>query len=181
MPEGIEIRTVSLEELGDDFLDTFDRRQITRRIVVAEGDDTSERDESFIDDWDRAQRVGVIESLRHCISLGGKVLAASNSSTLLGFASLEHERFGERDELVELNYFHVTANARGQGIGRALFDRVMQESRAMGASGIYLGAHPSVESQRFYRAVGCERSRWIHPQIFAREPKDLQLVRWLDG
>lgn len=134
----------------------------------------------FIDDWDAEARAGVVRSLRSCAERGGAVLAATERGTVAGFASLEPDLFGPADEYAELTYLHVSAPYRGKGIGRKIIKTVCLAARGLGARRVYVGAHPAVETQAFYKRMGCRLSEYVHEPVWAREPLDLQLELVLD-
>lgn len=68
---------------------------------------------------------------------------------------------------------------RGIGIGKKLFALCCQEAKRLGGNKLYIAAHPSIESQSFYRAVGCSPAEEVNERIFKREPLDIQLERVL--
>jgi GNAT superfamily N-acetyltransferase len=168
-------------QLHDQWLARFDRTQRTTRVMRQDGVRLAQAEDLFDDDWDAAARLDVIQSLRACDRRGGAVLAILTGGEPLGFAAVESERFGPDGAYVELNYLHVSGAARGQGLGRTLFQASCAAARELRASHLYIGAHPAVETQQFYAAMGCVPSTYVHPPIFEREPLDIQLVFHLDS
>ena len=137
------------------------------------------KEDHFIDDWDQKRLKEVSRELRDCAKSGGIVLAAMEENTCIGFTSVLPERFGSRNQYAEMPLCHVDQRFRGKGIGRELFNRTCEIARARGIEKLYLSTHPSVESQGFYRAVGCVTAEEINPDILAREPLDIQLEKCL--
>ena len=63
----------------------------------------------------------------------------------------------------------------GRKAGRVLFELAKAWAKARGAKKLYISAHSSVESQAFYKAVGCQDAAEINPEHAAREPHDRQM------
>ena len=76
---------------------------------------------------------------------------------------------------MDLASLHVTARRRGGGIGRQLFSRVGEWAREQGAEALYISAHSSVESQAFYRAMGCRLAQEVQSFNVQEEPFDVQM------
>jgi GNAT superfamily N-acetyltransferase len=176
-PRAAGVRRLSNDGLRDDLLAHFERRQRTTRVVRAGG---AIEDDAFDDDWDEVAKASVIIALRDCVRRGGVVVGAFEGERLVGFASVEPERFGPDGAYVEMPYLHVTEVRRGRGIGAQLFRGACDGARGLGATRLYIGAHPSVETQAFYRRMGCIESAYVHTPILEHEPLDLQLERVLE-
>jgi predicted N-acetyltransferase YhbS len=72
-------------------------------------------------------------------------------------------------------YMHVSNNYRGVGIGKALFEKCVEAAKKMGAKSIYISAHPAIETQKFYKALGCKLAKEINQELKELEPFDIQL------
>lgn len=174
----VSLQPVTCCSLADDWLDAFDRQQSTTRVLAMVEGKLVEREDHFENDWSPEARRDVIASLRRSIEKGGVVLGAQlgdPSGRLLGFANIEAEPFGPEAEYRELGYLHVDRRERGRGIGRLLFERCCDEARRLGARKMYIGAHPAVQTQAFYRSLGCVPASYVHRPIYDREPRDIQL------
>ncbi len=130
---------------------------------------------NFIDEWNDEKKTLVIQSMQNCISCRGIVIGAFEGSDLIGFACVEGEFFGTNKEYLELSYIHVSNKYRNCGIGKKIFDLCREKAKKKDAKKLYIGAHPSVESQSFYKAMGCTLAKEINKKIFDREPNDIQL------
>lgn len=64
---------------------------------------------------------------------------------------------------------------RGQGIGKCLFAAAKEWAKENGAKKLYISAHSAVESQAFYRAMGCVEAEVYHQKHVEAEPYDCQL------
>ncbi|KZE63756.1 hypothetical protein AWM68_11620 [Fictibacillus phosphorivorans] len=166
-------------DLTEDLLDNFSRYQETKKVWYLEDGEFKTKDDSFIDDWSAAKKKLVIEELMLCVTNNGIVAGAYKGMKLVGFASVESERFGSNHQYVELPYIHVSSEARGLGVGKMLFEICCKESKKLGAAKLYIAAHPSIESQAFYEAVGCKQAEEINMEIVKREPLDIQLEKIL--
>ena len=61
------------------------------------------------------------------------------------------------------------------GIGKALFLAAEDWARARGGRKLYISAHSAVESQAFYKAMGCVEAEKYHQGHVEAEPYDCQL------
>lgn len=133
------------------------------------------RDIAFIDDWSDADYAELVASLRHTVMTGGVVIGAWENGALKGFASVECTSPVTHGDYRDLTFLHVSEDCRGQGIGRALFERAKAWASAHGGRRLYISAHSAVETQAFYRAMGCVEAREISREHIKKEPCDCQL------
>lgn len=179
MKNKIMIRSLGLEDLKDTSLNHFSRYQVTDQVLFKENNHYKLKSDHFIDDWDDNKKVRVIDDLRTCIMEGGTVIGAFKCEELAGFANIESCFFGSKMEYLELPYIHISSERRGYGIGKNLFEKCCEEAKRLGAAKLYIAAHPSVESQGFYKAMGCREAVEINEKIWSREPLDIQLEKVL--
>ena len=168
-------KKLSVEDLQDDFQSTFNRYQETHQVLVKYQDQLIMKKDSFVDDWNHEKKSAVVHSLRYCIQAGGSVIGVYRERELIAFANVENEKFGTYSDYVELPYIHVSREVRGSGIGKKLFEICCEEAKLLGAKKLYVAAHPSVETQHFYKKMGCTLASEINPTIFNKEPLDLQM------
>ena len=83
-------------------------------------------------------------------------------------AGLEHK-------YIDLSSIHVSEDMRGSGIGRTLFEAAKIWSKDQGAGKLYISAHSAVESQAFYKKMGCREAELYHQGHVEAEPYDCQL------
>lgn len=105
----------------------------------------------------------------------GFVYGAFFGGVLKGFVSVEPELFGGVQKYVDLSSIHVSQDMRGRGIGRALFLAAKEWAKAHGALKLYISAHSAVESQAFYKAMGCVEAEVYNQAHVEKEPYDCQL------
>ncbi len=157
----------------------FDRTQIVRRCWRKERGEWRLKDIAFEEHWGAADFAKLAEELRRIAREGGAVYAALDASRMTGFAAVRGRRFGSQSQYVQLAELYVSAESRGQGLGRALFARACEAARALGARKLYISAHSSEETQAFYHRMGCVEAREYEPTLTALEPCDCQMEREL--
>lgn len=94
---------------------------------------------------------------------------------LKGFVSVEPGLFGDEQRYLDLSSIHVSADMRGRGVGTDLFARAKAWAREHGAAKLYISAHSAVESQAFYKKLGCVEACVYNERHVAEEPYDCQL------
>jgi ribosomal protein S18 acetylase RimI-like enzyme len=168
-------RSLDLSDLHNNVLVTFNRYQKTTTLLAENNNTLIEKEDYFIDDWDKKKKSIVINDLRKCMANGGLVIAAYFNQQLVGFANIEGKRFGRNLAYVEMPYIHISNEHRGKGIGKRLFALTCEGAKQLGAKKLYIGAHPSIETQKFYKTVGCTLAKEINKEVYNREPLDIQL------
>lgn len=179
MQKTIICKVLSLNDLTDTFLSEFNRYQVTNQVLFKENHQYKMKSDHFIDDWDDNKKAQVIQDLRICIDQGGSAIGAFDEAGLAGFANIDGCFFGLKMQYLELPYIHISSERRGSGIGKILFKKCCEEAKKLGAGKLYIAAHPSVESQEFYKAMGCDEAVEINDVILSREPLDIQLEKIL--
>lgn len=89
--------------------------------------------------------------------------------------SVEGTPIGSARQYMDLSSIHVSEDARGQGIGRELFMAAKHFARERKAEKLYISAHSAVESQAFYRKMGCTEAKEYNREHVEKEPYDCQL------
>lgn len=141
----------------------------------------------FTEDWGEEDFRALVRMLRNTIGTGGAVFAFLRADErIAGFASVEGELFvpdpadmwdeqtGARKYAV-LSCIQVSREMRGRGVGRRLFGMAKAAGRELGADALYISAHSSVESQAFYRAMGCTDAVYCCRRLAELEPCDRQM------
>ncbi len=65
---------------------------------------------------------------------------------------------GSNLQYMDLSSIHVSQDVRGQGIGKTLFSIAKRFAQENNAKKLYISAHSAVETQAFYRAMGCKEA-----------------------
>lgn len=171
----IQYRNLQENEIDRELFGGFIRRQVVTKCWRKEAGEWVIRDDPFIDDWTEEEYRFLVSCLRNSVRTGGLVRAAFCGGMLKGFVSVEAGLFGRARRYVDLSSIHVSEDMRGQGIGRTLFEAAKKWAREQGADKLYISAHSAVESQAFYKSMGCVEAQEYQESHVAREPYDCQL------
>ena len=180
MSTEIEYRRLAPAELS--LVGEIDRTERIEGLYVQHGT----RLELLVGDWSAppwdaegegehsvaAQRV----ALERQVEAGAIPLGAFDCERLVGIALVTpHVRPG----LAQLPYLYVTAGYRGQGIGARLADELERIARDGGDTAMVVSATPSANTVRFYLRRGYEPAAKPLPELYALEPEDVHMQKWL--
>lgn len=171
----IQYKTLTQEELNRALFAHFTRHQTVTKCLRKEDGNWMEKDAPFVDDWSEHDYEVLIDCLRHTIRTGGFVYVAFCDGQLKGFVSVEPDFFGGVHRYLDLSSIHVSEEMRGEGIGAKLFDAAKKWAKEKGAKKLYISAHSAVESQAFYKKMGCVEAEVYSKQHIEQEPYDCQL------
>lgn len=171
----IEYAALDAARIARSLFAHFQRRQIVTKCWRKADGIWCVRDVCYIEDWTDAEYARVAAQLRRAADAGGLVLGAFANGELKGFACVDAALIGADRTYADLALLHVSADLRGSGIGRTLFGRAAAWARARGAAKLYISAHSAVETQAFYRAMGCVEAEEYSGAHVEREPCDCQL------
>lgn len=171
----IQYRTLHADEINRELFQSFIRHQIVTKCFRRENNEWTIKDDPFIDDWTEADYQTLVACLKNTVLSGGLVYAAFLDGSLKGFVSVEPELFGGEHGYLDLSSIHVSEDMRGHGIGTQLFLSAKEWAKKNGAKKLYISAHSAVESQAFYKAMGCTDAQLYHQKHVEAEPYDCQL------
>ena len=171
----IQYKNLSIEEINPKLFAGFIRRQTVTKCWRKENGELIIKDAPFIDDWNEKDYNILISCLKNTLLSGGFVYAAFCDNILKGFVSVEPEFFGGKNRYLDLSSIHVSQDLRGQGVGSVLFAAAKKWAGEKGARKLYISAHSAVESQAFYKKMGCVEAQIYHQQHVEAEPYDCQL------
>lgn len=171
----IHYRTLQADELCRDLFKDFIRHQKVTKCWRRENDEWVIKEDPFIDDWTEADYRTLISCLKNTIATGGFVYAAFDEERLKGFVSIESGLFGGEQKYLDLSSIHVSEDMRAKGIGRSLFLAAKEWAKNNGARKLYISAHSAVESQAFYKKMGCVEAAVYNQEHVEKEPYDCQL------
>lgn len=163
------------EEICRELFKDFIRHQIVTKCWRKENGKWIIKDAPFIDDWTEKDYQILISCLKNTIRSNGFVYAAFYDGKLKGFISVEPEIFGDERGYCDLSSIHVSEDMRNKGIGRRLFLAAKDWAKQKGAKKLYISAHSAVESQAFYKSMGCVEAEVYHQKHVEDEPYDCQL------
>ncbi len=169
------LREIGLDELNTELFSAFQRHQeVTKCWRKADGKWVV-IDNVFTEEWTREDYQYLVQCLKNTVATGGVVYGVFQDGKLKGFASVESSFFGTSKQYLELSSIHVSEDCRGTGMGRNLMRAVCRWAKEKGAKKLYISAHSSVESQAFYKAMGCREAEEYSKPHVEKEPCDCQL------
>ena len=171
----IQYRNLSLNEMRTELFDGFIRRQKVTKCWRKEHGKWKIKDDPFIDDWSESDYQILVDCLRNTIITDGFVYAAFYNGILKGFTSVESVLFGGEQKYMDLSSIHVSEDMRNKGIGAELFLAAKEWAKDKGAKKLYISAHSAVESQAFYKKMGCVEAEVYDRKHVDKEPYDCQL------
>lgn len=171
----LQYRNLCENEIDKNLFQNFIRRQTVTKCWRRENGNWVVRNDPFLDDWTEQDIDELISCLKGTLRSGGLVYAAFSDNQLKGFVSVEHELFGGSHKYLDLSSIHVSEEMRHQGIGAALFAEAKEWAKKHGAHKLYISAHSAVESQAFYKKMGCVEAEQYNQAHVDKEPYDCQL------
>jgi len=171
----IEYRILQEQEINRRLFRAFIRRQVVDQCLRRENGAWVVRSDPFIDDWTEKDYQTLIRCLQNTVRTGGFVLGAFLNGEVKGFVSVENGFFGGENRYFDLSSLHVSEDMRREGIGKALFLAAAEWAKKQGAKKLYISSHSAVESQAFYRAMGCVEAAEYHQKHVEAEPYDCQI------
>jgi ribosomal protein S18 acetylase RimI-like enzyme len=146
-------KDLSIDDLKEYLLDPFNRYQKINNYwkknndgvwILVNRNDLINRFENtydvYDDDWDKNEKVKIINKLRDSIEGGGFVVGAYFNNNLIAFANLLGGFFGRNNEYIRLTMLHVSNEYRNMGIGKELFRICVEKAKTAGAEKIYISA-----------------------------------------
>ncbi len=166
----MRIIKVSRDDFTEINLENFNRQQKVTRIYVRKDGRYVLEEQPGVMDWSIDKKREVANDL---IDNAYISYLALEGDRIVGFMSLVKAL---TDERMILDLIQVDKDFRGQGIGRILWEKAVEEARLNGARELYISACPSEETINFYRAMGADVTDDPILSIANDEPDDLQLV-----
>lgn len=171
----LEYRKLCKDEICLGLFKDFIRHQAVTKCWRKENNTWIIKDDPFIDDWTQKDYEILVQCLKNTVSTGGFVYAAFYNGSLKGFVSVEAGLSGGEQRYLDLSSIHVSEDLRGKGIGKTLFLAAKEWAKENGAGKLYISAHSAVESQAFYKAMGCTEAEVYNMEHTKKEPYDCQL------
>lgn len=171
----IQYRELKGEEINLDLFRAFQRKQVVTDCLRKENGKWIIKRDPFLDDWDSQDYEFLVKCLKNTIATGGFVGGAFFEGKLKGFVSVEGKKIGSELQYMDLSSIHVSLDLRGQGIGKKLFSLAVRFAKEKKAQKIYISAHSAVETQAFYKAMGCVEAKEYIKEHTEKEPFDCQM------
>ena len=176
----MEFRELKEEELNRELFKNFDRFQEVKKCWRKEKGDWVIKENPFIEQWKDEDYEVLVKCLKNTVTTGGVVFGCFLEGKLKGFASVERAPLGRENQYIDLSSLHVSSDLRGRKAGSRLFQLAAQWARMEGAGKLYISSHSSVETQGFYKSMGCVEAKEYHREHVEREPFDCQLEYGLE-
>lgn len=177
----IVYRHIVPAELNPALFISFTRTQIVRDCYRLVNGAWSVRYDPFVDDWSETDYELLVKYLRDTLASDGLLYGAFVNQMLKAFVSVERTLFGSEKQYADLTNLYVSQELRGLGIGRRLFVTAKEYAQTIGAKKLYISAHSAVETQAFYRAMGCVEALEYNKRHVVEEPYDCQMECILSG
>lgn len=167
--EHMEITRLDSRNFTLDSLDNFSRHQEVTQVYRLIDGQLQLVPLTFTEDWSlERRREKAREILRGQHIVCGAIDRGEVVGVIMLRPALDHGR-------MVIDSFHVSANHRRNGIGRALFEAAKAEAIRRGANALYASACSARETIDFYRAMGFNVSPNPIPACVAEEPCDIQM------
>ena len=154
----VEYKTLHVNEISLDLFRHFQRHQIVAKCWRKIDGIWCIKDIAFTEEWGKENYALLVSELKETLSSGGMVSGAYFLKQLKGFVSVEADLFGRNKEYLDLSNIIAKTWAKTHG-----------------AKKLYISAHSAVESQAFYRAMGCVEAQEYDLAHMTKEPCDCQL------
>jgi len=156
-------------------LDSFKRFQSVKNCWRKVSDGYALLPIAYTEEWSLSERRELAEKILQQVSLGSIAYGAMEDNRIVGFALIINERFGSRNQYVDLAEFYVSEPYRRKGIGKKLFQISCIAAKKLGGKKLYISAHSAEESIAAYKSYGCTLAKEINQILAEKEPCDLQL------
>jgi len=165
MEQEIICRAMTVDDLHTHMLDAFVRHQeITREYRkrrLGRGYRVAKLRRPRIEDATAEGNAHIIKDLfigtvyqRQYYPGEPQVYAAFRGDQVVGYASWDRY-WGKEREYAVLGRLFVSHDCRRMGLGRQLLGLCAGAARAEGAQKLYISTEPAVETQEFYKSMGC--------------------------
>ncbi len=165
-----KIELLTERNFNEHSLDSYERRHDVKKVYRRKGDEYVLVDMPYVEDWNIEEKRQIAKDISSAEYIS---YVAFDDENVVGFIGLKRKLI---DGYMILDMMHVSAQCRGEGIGRKLFDLGKEEAKKAGAKALYISACSSEETIAFYRAMGAELTRYPIQEMADAEPCDLQMT-----
>ncbi len=166
----VNIELLTEKNFNEESLDLYVRRQEVNKVYRKQNGKYVLMEQPYIEDWNLERKRQIA---RNISSQKYITYIALRDKKIVGFIGLLKQLVGER---MILDMMHVSAECRGCGLGRELFELGKVEAAKAGAKELYISACSSEETIAFYRAMGAEITDTPIKEMAEEEPFDLQMT-----
>ncbi len=166
----IRIELLSEKNFSESSLDSYARRQEVHRVYRKKDEEYVLVEMPYIEDWTLERRRQIANNISSDEYIS---YVALEEEKVIGFIGLKRQLL---NEYMILDMMHVSAEYRGMGIGRKLFELGKEKATNRGAKALYISACSSEETIAFYKAMGAKITNHPIKEIADEEPYDLQMI-----
>lgn len=165
----IKIELLSENNFNENSLDNYVRTQEVKKVYRRQGEEYVLVEMPYVEDWSLEKKRSVAKDIcsKEYISY-----IALDDDKVVGFIGLKKQLVGD---YMILDMMHTSAEYRGKGLGRKLFELGKDAARKAGAKALYISACSSEETIAFYKAMGAVLTKDTIKEIEEDEPCDLQM------
>ncbi|MCR8845876.1 GNAT family N-acetyltransferase [Paenibacillus sp. SC116] len=127
--------------------------------------------------WDDGLMTELQERFVYELNHGGAALGAYDGDILIGFGVLGHQFRGDQQDRLVIDLMYVSRNYRRQGIGTRIMNDLSDEARRRGAKYLYVSSTETRSAVYFYKHQGCDLTNEMDPELFAKEPLDIHMLK----
>ncbi|WP_251389193.1 GNAT family N-acetyltransferase [Mediterraneibacter agrestimuris] len=168
-------RNLSENEINRELFLSFIRHQAVTKCWRRHNGKWLIENDPFIDEWTEDEYDELILNLQETVRSGGFVYAAFYENQLKGIVSVESNLFGSSQQYLDLTNIYVSEDMRRHGIGKVLFNSAKFWAKEHSAEKLYISAHSAIESQAFYKNMGCVEAKEYSQSHVEKEPYDCQM------
>jgi GNAT superfamily N-acetyltransferase len=174
------IRLLERHEVND--LWAIDRAEVVdhvyrhvgdRLVLIPEHHDTR--------GWPPGEQARYAPMLEDCFERGGVFHGAFEGTTFIGAAVLDSRFMGRGGDRLQLKFLHVSRSARGNGVGRRLFEHSLGKARELGARRLYVSSTTSENTVEFYLRRGFCLTDDVDEALLELEPDDIHMELEIPG
>ena len=158
-------------------LPEIDRSEVARQTYAVRDGRLALLDKGFTHPgWDQRDYDERLPAFHASLDNGAAGWSALMHDRLVAIALLDGRWIGRGRDTLDLTFFHVTRQLRGQGVGSRLFDLSVDLARTRGAKRLYVSAADSRNTVDFYLNRGMRLATPPDPALHALEPTDIHLT-----
>ena len=175
MVQNIEYKELTINDINIDLLKNFERFQEIKKSWRNVNGIWKLIDDEYTINMDKETKQKETKYFSNTIKKGGFVFGAYENKEIIGYSVLLNEKFGSREQYIELKLLHVSSEHRGKGIGKKLFSLCVAKTKEIGIERIYISSNSSEETIKFYIGIGCKDAVEINSEIAGEKKYDRQM------
>lgn len=129
--------------------------------------------------WEEDVYLEIISRYEYELINGGTAFGAFDRDKLVGFGVLGHKFRGYDNDRLQIDLMYVTREYRRRGIGSLILESLGTVAIAKGAKYLYISSTETESAVKFYTSQGSAITSEIDPELFAKEPHDIHMLKKL--